>query len=79
MGVRLHVRLLPDSLAHRHGSGGTSLIRRSLSRFDRLILMGQIFALIPCIIMSIWNVPLGAKYFACERNPDPLLPLGSHR
>jgi hypothetical protein len=41
--------------------------------------MGQIFALIPCIIMSIWNVPLGAKYFACERNPDPLLPLGSHR
>ncbi|GFZ51950.1 hypothetical protein JCM24511_09720 [Saitozyma sp. JCM 24511] len=30
-----------------------------------LIVMGQaIFALIPCIIMSIWNVPLGAKYFA---------------
>ncbi|ORX34841.1 major facilitator superfamily domain-containing protein [Kockovaella imperatae] len=30
-----------------------------------LIVMAQaVFGLIPCIIMSIWNVPLGAKYFS---------------
>lgn len=32
-----------------------------------LVVIGQaLIGLIPCIILAIWNVPLSAKYFACE-------------
>jgi hypothetical protein len=32
-----------------------------------LIVMAQaVFALVPCIMLSVWNIPLGAKYFACK-------------
>ena len=32
-----------------------------------LIVMAQaVFALVPSIMLSVWNIPLGAKYFACK-------------
>lgn len=32
-----------------------------------LVVMAQaVIGFIPSIILAIWNVPLGAKYFACE-------------
>lgn len=45
-----------------------------------LIVVAQCtIGLIPSIIMSIWNVPLSAKYFSCTSSPFfPLSPRPSH-
>lgn len=31
-----------------------------------IVFIQAAWGIIPCIIMSIWEVPLGAKYFSCE-------------
>jgi hypothetical protein len=34
-----------------------------------LVVMAQaVIGFIPSIILAVWNVPLGAKYFACKFN-----------
>jgi hypothetical protein len=31
-----------------------------------IVVLQAIWGLVPCIILSVWNVPLGAKYFSCK-------------
>lgn len=36
------------------------------------IMIQATLGLIPSIIMIVWDVPLGAKYFACKHDPPVL-------
>ena len=39
-----------------------------------LVVMAQaVIGFIPSIILAVWDVPLGAKYFACKRKPPTFL------
>ena len=31
-----------------------------------IVMIQAVWGIVPCIILSVWNVPLGAKYFSCE-------------
>jgi hypothetical protein len=60
-----HVRLVPDPLVDRCGSGGESGDQRCLSAsLDSFASFNKVIGLIPAIIMSIWKVPNSAKYFS---------------
>jgi hypothetical protein len=38
-----------------------------------LVVMAQaVIGFIPSIILAVWNVPLGAKYFACKHRPSQM-------
>lgn len=30
-----------------------------------IVMIQAVWGIVPCIILSVWNVPLGAKYFSC--------------
>jgi hypothetical protein len=31
-----------------------------------IVMIQAVWGIVPCIILSVWNVPLGAKYFSCK-------------